>query len=151
MLFDIIDCSVAVLQQCTTLTSAKHSADPAPFRWIIYLAAFQEPFCTYILPDAVLALNAEVRPPVWVVCFLMFVCHDPCTAPAMLMESREDRRGSSVNATNVTWSSFVEYIIIFGKGNQIDNGFLTYESKEISIIFWSYQKLFQSPGMGIDP
>ena len=139
---------IAVLQQCTTLTSAKHSADPALFRWIIYFAAFQEPFSTYILPDAVLVQKAEVRPPVWVVCFLMFVCHDPCTAPIMLMESR---RGSSVNATNVTWSSFLEYIIIFRKRNQIDNHFLTYESKEISIIFWSFQKLFQSPGMGIDP
>ena len=45
---------IAVLQQCTTLTSAKHSADPAPFLWIVYFAAFQEPFCKYILPDAVL-------------------------------------------------------------------------------------------------
>ena len=34
--------------------SAKHSADPAPFQWIVYFAAFQEPFSKYILPDAVL-------------------------------------------------------------------------------------------------
>ena len=83
--------------------SAKHSAYPAPFRWIVYFAAFQEPYIyQYILPDAVLVWKAEVRPPVCVVCFLMSVCHSPCTAPAMSMESREDRIGSSVNATNVS-------------------------------------------------
>ena len=51
---------------------------------------------------------------------------------------------------DVTWSTFVEYII-FGKRILIVNHFFTYESKEISLIHWSFQKLFQSPGMGVNP
>ena len=35
----------------------------------------------------------------------------------------------------VTWSSLVEYIIVFGRRNQNSNHLLQYESNQISLIF----------------